>query len=158
MPDGHSRISVHVEYNGWNKISSVEKFVSTLIYDTCRYMGVYASPEDKREISALLSTDARIQDLNHQFRGKNTPTNVLSFPAQDKDYIGDIIVAYETMQREAAAQKKPLSDHLAHLTVHGTLHLLGFDHEAEEEAQMMEDTEIRILATHGIANPYKESL
>ncbi len=151
MPDGDSRnISVRIEHNGWHKLPSVERLVSETITDTFRYMAHPATG-----VTVLLSDDQAIQALNHQFRGKNMPTNILSFPSGEEGYLGDLIVAYETTAAEATQQKKPLANHLAHLVVHGTLHLLGFDHEEEDEADMMEDTEARILAARGIANPYQ---
>jgi probable rRNA maturation factor len=118
--------------------------------------------------------DARIAGLNEQFRGKPAPTNVLSWPSKDRAaevfgdpppppepgdaddplHLGDVALAWDTCQREAVEQKKPLSDHACHLIVHGTLHLLGYDHEDDEDAALMERIEISALATLGIANPY----
>lgn len=110
-----------------------------------------------REISVLLCDDAEIRTLNRQWRGFDKPTNVLSFPApgEHEDMpLGDIAVAFETCEREARADGKTLDDHVTHLVVHGVLHLLGYDHETETEAEEMEDTERRILGTLGIADPY----
>ena len=111
-----------------------------------------------REISVLLCDDAAIRTLNRQWRGQDKPTNVLSFPTPDEapsdTPLGDIAIAYETVAREAAEEGKLLDHHFIHLTVHGTLHLLGFDHETEAEAEEMEATERRILHTLGIADPY----
>lgn len=110
-------------------------------------------------VAVALSSDEHVQALNKQFRGKNKPTNVLSFPDGQKighiTQLGDIILAFETIAREAEQQGKKLKDHVAHLTIHGVLHLLGFDHEIEKEAVVMERHEITILKRMGIANPYE---
>ena len=101
-----------------------------------------------------------LQSLNDQYRNKNRPTNVLSFPADDEALpgmprlLGDVVLAFETIQQEAAAQDKSLAAHFQHLCVHGTLHLLGYDHEDETEAAAMEALEIGILSALGIDNPY----
>lgn len=109
-------------------------------------------------IAVLCTDDARMRELNRDFRGKDAATNVLSFPAPPSPAgsWGDIALAYETLAREAAAQAKPLAHHLTHLVVHGTLHLLGFDHETETEADDMEAIEIAALAGLGLPNPYLE--
>ena len=116
-------------------------------------------------IAALaLSNDAQVESLNAAYRGKQAPTNVLSFPAADPGategaiapFLGDIIVARETLEREAVALGIPFEDHFRHLVVHGMLHLLGFDHETDAEAHVMEAHEVRILSRMGIANPYDE--
>lgn len=107
------------------------------------------------EIAVLLSSDERLQALNHEHRGKNKPTNVLSFPASPKSkHLGDIAIAYGTARREAEAAGKPVLHHLLHLTVHGVLHLLGYDHEESTEADRMEALEADILAELGIPDPY----
>lgn len=119
------------------------------------------------EVSIRLSDDAEVQGLNASFRGKDKPTNVLSFPMMQIDLIetivnsddgevllGDIILAHETCAREAAERGISLSNHATHLIVHGTLHLLGHDHEDDAEAEAMEMVEIRALETLGIDDPY----
>ncbi|TCT06249.1 rRNA maturation RNase YbeY [Aquabacter spiritensis] len=112
------------------------------------------------EMSIILSDDARIRILNSQWRGKDKATNVLSFPAAEPPGVGapvplgDVILAFETVAAEARSEDKRIADHLSHLVIHGTLHLLGFDHEDEEEAEEMEDVERTILAGLGISDPY----
>jgi probable rRNA maturation factor len=119
---------------------------------------------DKVSLAILLTNDAEVKTLNRDYRGKNKPTNVLSFPDGSEEmgahgktvkHLGDIALAYETIAREAAEQGKALKHHLTHLTIHGILHLMGYDHEAEAEANAMETLEIAILARMGIANPYE---
>lgn len=106
------------------------------------------------EFSVLFTDDAKLQQLNNDFRHKNKPTNVLSFPSDSEDYLGDIAIAYETVEREATEQNKQLSHHVTHMLIHGILHLLGYDHETDEEAAEMEAIEIKILEDMGIKNPY----
>ncbi len=95
------------------------------------------------------------QHLNQQFRGKNHPTNVLSFPFDEADYLGDLVFCHSLIATEAMAQHKTLKAHYQHLLIHGVLHLLGYDHETENEALEMESIEIELLATLDIANPYE---
>ena len=109
------------------------------------------------DVVVLLTDDAAVQDLNARFRDRDRPTNVLSFPAADSaaPHLGDLVLAFGVCAAEAAAQGKPLADHLSHLTVHGVLHLLGRDHEDEAEADEMEAEERSILASLGVADPYR---
>jgi probable rRNA maturation factor len=104
----------------------------------------------------LLTSDARVKALNGLFRGKDKPTNVLSFPAEENDdrYLGDVAIAYGVVRREARQSGKRFADHLTHLAVHGTLHLLGHDHMKPREAERMEGLEREILAEFGISDPY----
>jgi probable rRNA maturation factor len=105
----------------------------------------------------LLSSDRRLKSLNRDFRGKDKPTNVLSFPAprNSEGYRGDVALALGVTRREAKAAGKSLSDHAAHLVVHGVLHLAGHDHVRARDAAAMEKLEIAILKRLGIANPYE---
>ena len=121
--------------------------------------------------SVLFTTDDRVHELNHEWRQRDKPTNVLSFPMLERAdlihldpdgssemppvLLGDIALAYETCAREAAAKRIPLADHAAHLIIHGLLHLAGYDHEiSDEDAEAMERLEINALALLGIADPY----
>lgn len=109
------------------------------------------------DVVVLLTDDASVQDLNARFRDRGRPTNVLSFPAAESAFphLGDLVLAHGVCAAEAESQGKSLADHLAHLTVHGVLHLLGRDHEDEAEAEAMEAEERTILASLGVADPYK---
>jgi len=108
---------------------------------------------EETELSVVLADDGFVQNLNRDYRDKDKPTNVLSFP-QDSPMLGDVVLAYETVKREAEEQDKAFEDHAAHLLVHGVLHLLGYDHENDEDAEEMEALEVEILNGLGIANPY----
>jgi probable rRNA maturation factor len=124
--------------------------------------GALAPFGGQSEISVVLADDALVQDLNHRFRDLDKPTNVLSFPAGDEGVapdcgerqLGDVILALETTRREARDQAKALSAHTSHLVVHGVLHVLGYDHQGDAEAQVMEALERKILASLDIADPY----
>ena len=111
-----------------------------------------------REISVLLCDDAEIRTLNRQWRGFDKATNVLSFPTPGPAHahvpLGDIAIAFETVDREARADGKTIEDHVMHLVIHGVLHLLGYDHESDGDAEDMEEKERRILKSLGIADPY----
>ena len=117
------------------------------------------SYESKTLISISFSEDAKVMELNNCFRKKKTSTNVLSFPSHHtfdkKLFLGDIIFSIETIQKEANRDNKKVSDHLIHLFIHAVLHLLGYDHETEEQAKKMEDLEIKILGNLKIDNPYR---
>jgi len=115
------------------------------------------------EVSILLTDNERIKELNNHFLGKNKPTNVLAFPSEISNIpsetdllVGDIILAWETIQHEARSEKKSLSSHLSHLLIHGFLHLLGYDHQSDRTAKDMEDLEIMCLEVLNIKNPYYE--
>lgn len=130
----------------------------------------HASVEDwarRGEISLLLSDDEELRDLNGRYRDRDRPTNVLSFPAIDFDegrssaaplpgpvLLGDIAMSFQRLSIEAGERGKPLLDHFAHLLVHGTLHLLGYDHEEDDQAVMMERLEESVLSGLGMAPPY----
>ncbi len=120
------------------------------------------------ELSVILTSDRAIRSLNRRWRGRDKPTNVLSFPSPPERsgkrprgvprHLGDIVLAYETVTREARAEGKPLDHHIAHLALHGFLHLLGYDHESRGQAEAMERRERRILARLGVPDPYAERI
>ncbi|WP_112661991.1 rRNA maturation RNase YbeY [Microvirga flavescens] len=152
------------EGGGWESLPEAEALAAKAGEAAASVAGV---ADKDFEISLLLADDARVQELNRDFRGKDKPTNVLSFPAPEPPegfdggnfgprHLGDIALAYETLVREAEAEAKPLAHHYAHLIVHGVLHLLGYDHEVEEDAQIMEALEVKALATLGIDDPYRD--
>ena len=121
-------------------------------------------PAPRTTATSALGTDAEVRELNKAWRGQDKPTNVLSFPSPPppkqgrripmEHFLGDVILAEETLAREAADLEIPAFDHFRHLVLHGLLHLLGYDHESEAEATVMEALETRILASIGVADPY----
>jgi len=115
---------------------------------------VEASKVRADNMTVLLTNDEHIRALNAQFRGKHKSTNVLSFPAKAAGYLGDVAIAFGVASREAESDGKTLMDHVTHLTVHGVLHLLGYDHEKPHEAEIMEALETDILAELAIPDPY----
>lgn len=142
----------------------------------CTTLARFGLPSQDYEIALLACDNARITALNRQFRGKSAATNVLSWPAwdlsadtdggiphlppqgdaTDPEALGNIALAFETCQREAQEQAKPVSAHLTHLVVHSVLHLLGYDHIRDKDAALMEKNEVAILASMGLENPYVE--
>lgn len=132
---------------------------------TAAFSGVWRDPRPA-EASLLLTDDSQIRALNRDYRGRDEPTNVLAFAALEGGHLltgpdiegpvvlGDVVVARETALAEAARDAKSPADHLSHLVVHGILHLLGYDHQSEEDAVTMEALEVRVLATLGVADPY----
>ncbi len=140
----------------WNGLGDLEQLAN----EACQ--AVAGQPDD-RELSLLFTNDAEIAKLNAQWRGKTGPTNVLSFPTAttltlppgEPAPLGDIVLSYETVVKEAAETGKSVEHHTSHLIVHGMLHLLGYDHETEADAEIMEDKERVILARLGIADPYQ---
>lgn len=111
--------------------------------------------EGPAEVSLALADDAQVRVLNRDYRGKDKPTNVLSFESGDRPFLGDVVLALETVLAEAKDQGKKPADHLAHLVVHGVLHLLGHDHEKTSEARKMEQVEVEVLSGLGVPDPYE---
>jgi probable rRNA maturation factor len=146
-------VDVVIASKRWNKAPRAARVVRRTI--------AAAAPARARnaELSVILTNDRAICALNRQWRGQDKPTNVLSFPTPQAGrgaprHLGDIVIAYETVAAEARAERKPFDHHLAHLAVHGFLHLLGYDHESHSEAEAMERRERRILARLGVPDPY----
>jgi probable rRNA maturation factor len=150
------QIEVIVRSPRWRNRRKAESVVKSAVLAAAG-----AVSTSKAELAIVLSDDSAIRALNRQWRGKDAPTNVLSFPAatpgngrKASPYIGDIIIAYQTTAREAAAEGKPFDHHLAHLAVHGFLHLLGYDHDNDRDANRMERLERRILMGLTVPDPY----
>jgi probable rRNA maturation factor len=152
-------VDVATESDLWAAVPEAEAVVRRAIAAAADV--VRALPAASGEVSVVLADDAALHALNRQWRQIDKPTNVLSFPATTPRssngmprLLGDIAIAHETTVREAAAEHKPVIHHLAHLAVHGFLHLVGYDHESEEAADEMERLEAKILARLDIPNPY----
>jgi probable rRNA maturation factor len=148
------KIDILVESALWKSQTDVKSALRRAIAAAA---GVLSTP--KAELVIVLTDDSAIRVLNRDWRGIDAATNVLSFPAVgapgDPPLVGDIVLAYETIEREARGEGKPLAHHIAHLAVHGFLHLLGYDHEREKEAEAMERTERVILQQIAIPDPYR---
>jgi probable rRNA maturation factor len=162
-------LDIVIEAGAWDA-DMLEPLALRAVTATLRHMAL--EPEDC-EVTLLACDDARIAELNADFRGKPTPTNVLSWPAQSLApaaegkpppppatgfdgmiELGDIALSYDTCTSEATGSEKPFADHLTHLIVHGVLHLLGYDHVTDGDAALMERIEVEILGSFGIDNPY----
>jgi probable rRNA maturation factor len=152
-------LDVLVEAEGWSALGDPEALARRAVEAALAASPL--APAGPVEISLMLADDAAVRDLNRDWRGKDKPTNVLSFPAPALNVpgprpLGDIALALETVTAEAQAEGKTLADHAAHLIVHGCLHLVGHDHDTIEAAQAMEAVEIEALARLGVANPYAD--
>lgn len=168
--DSAALVEVSVEDRRWHEWG-LERLAERAASATLAHLGMEAGGF---AVSILGCDDARIATLNAEFRGKPAPTNVLSWPAEDRapegpgdmpalpqagdaddpEELGDIAIAFDTCAREAAEQGKAIEAHVTHLLVHATLHLLGFDHVNEQDAALMERLEVEILAMLGVADPY----
>lgn len=155
-PPGRLQIDIFTEDGDWSVFEPVEEAIGAVADVVARRFDL-----EDAEAAVALSSDERIRALNLAYRGKDKPTNVLSFPsgnvsvpAGSRRLLGDLILAAETVAREAAAEGKPPRHHLQHLVLHGLLHLLGYDHETEPEALEMEALEVELLAELGVPDPY----
>lgn len=153
-------VSIEVEDDAWTTEPGLEELTRSAVRAALAGAG---RADLDCEVAVLFTDDAAIAEINAEWRGKDTPTNVLSFPTPDDIPVprgeprplGDVVLAHGVIAREAAEQGKTLRDHTAHLIVHGTLHLLGHDHETDDEAEEMEALETRILKGLGISDPYE---
>jgi probable rRNA maturation factor len=157
---GPIELDVIVEEGEWSRLADPEALTRRAV--EAAFAAASDAPREASEISVLLTDDAHVRTLNRDWRGQDKPTNVLSFPAPEQPgqpgprHLGDIALAYETLVRESDGESKTLADHFSHLVVHGTFHLLGYDHELEAEAEIMEALEVKALAVLGIADPYRD--
>jgi probable rRNA maturation factor len=152
-----------IEDERWASVAGLEDLIPKLAAETL--LAAHLSP-GSHSVSIALLSDAEVRGLNKAFRGKDAPTNVLSFPSPaevhaggpkgEPLFLGDVALAYETVVSEASAQGKTVLQHTAHLVVHGVLHLAGFDHEGDADAERMEAAEGAILARFGITDPYRD--
>ena len=170
-PSGGLTVAIVKEQGDWSGFDSLEQAIDAAALALTRH------PQAVRargaEAGVVLADDGMVRGLNATYRGKDAPTNVLSFPFQapavavrsddtereavepaEPRHLGDVVLAAETVGREADAQGIPPLHHLQHLVVHGLLHLLGFDHDTEPQAETMEGLEVEILATLGVPDPY----
>lgn len=156
---GGIELDLTVEAGEWPQEPELERLCHAAVDATLAETGL--RPPGNAELSILFTDDAHIRSLNAQWRAKDKATNVLSFPAFAPNkagplppMLGDIVFAAETVKREAMLEEKPLQHHISHLVVHGLLHLIGYDHETDEDAEEMEALERRILARLAIPDPY----
>jgi probable rRNA maturation factor len=164
MPDRPSHeIAIIIEDLAWQNLPfDCECYIKEVVLSGLNHVKIVPP----LEISVLLTNNQHIQVLNNEYRGQDKPTNVLSFPSLTPEELahpeplgellimGDIVLAFETIKKEALDQHKTFQHHLAHLTIHGLLHLLGYDHENDADANIMESLEITILKQLNITNPY----
>jgi probable rRNA maturation factor len=145
--------AVVIADRGWTKALPQ---AARLVRRAARAAVAGAGRRGSKSLTVALADDRRVQQLNARDRRQDKPTNVLSYPSGERGFLGDVVLARQTVRREAREQGKTLSDHAVHLVVHGTLHLLGYDHETgEQQAARMERLERRILKGLGIADPYQ---
>ena len=162
-------VEISIEEKAWNKLDfQLEQTIKTACTATIEHLKIFSEEKGGKvktcEISVLLTNDKHIQELNKEYREKDKPTNVLSFPMTENvreelknnefTTLGDIILSYETIEKEAKSQNKSFKNHLIHLVIHSALHLLGYDHSSNSEAEKMENLEVEILEKLGIENPY----
>jgi probable rRNA maturation factor len=150
----HIEVDIRAAADAWAALDDVEP-LSRRVMDACaRLTGATG------EVAVLLTDDAEMRELNRRWRGKDRPTDVLSFPSRapgadgDMPFLGDVAISHGVAARDAAVLGRPFTAHFAHLLAHGVLHLLGHDHETEADAARMEPLEVKILAEVGLPDPY----
>jgi len=156
-------IDILIEADGWADEASLHQLSERAV--GAAWEELFGGEQPQSELSLVFTDDASIKELNNDWRDKDKPTNVLSFPAfglspgqKPGPMLGDIVIARGTVEREAVEEAKPFDHHLTHLIVHGFLHLLGYDHISNAEAEEMEGLERKILARLAIADPYALSV
>jgi len=153
-PRAKLKIDVLVDSDRWNEAGKARAIVRRAVAAAAATVSTTGT-----ELAIVLTDDSAIRQLNRLWRGIDAPTNVLSFPskrtADEPSHLGDVVLAFETIAREAEAEGKPFAHHLAHLAVHGFLHLVGYDHEKDADADAMEQTERKILQRLDIPDPYR---
>jgi len=157
-------IQISVEEGDWPSEEELQSLVERVLGEAAAYLKKHEKqpfPKMAPELSLVFTDDASIREINAEWRSQDKATNVLSFPAfplepggKPGPMLGDIIIARETVEREAIDLEKSFDDHLTHLMVHGFLHLFGYDHMNNSEAERMEGLETRILASLGLSDPY----
>ena len=166
-PPAAPQIDISVQDPEWNAMGDVEDIINKAAQTalTAALIPRFAEGRDL-EVSVVLANDDLMQTLNREYREKDKPTNVLTFASLDDEEglptegvlnLGDVILSFQTLEQESQEQGKFLLDHVKHMTVHGMLHLLGYDHETEDDATDMETLEIRILEKLGVQNPYTDT-
>lgn len=160
-------LAIAVEAGEWGDVEATEALAEAALAAAVRDLADREGqpfPEEPPEVSLVLADDAMMADINSQWRNQPKPTNVLSFPAfplvpggQPGPMLGDIILARETIEREAADLGKPVDEHITHLIVHGFLHLFGYDHIENSDAEKMEAIETRILTSLDLSDPYGDT-
>lgn len=166
-------MKVEIDYsindNNWEKYleeKNISNFVKNIFDNVVDVLRYNLNKKNTIELSVTFTNDKEIQDINKNYRNTDKPTNVLSFPLFEKEFLreyksspyislGDIILSIETIERESMEQQKTFNEHLTHLIVHSILHLFGYDHIKDEDADVMENLEIQILKNLSIKNPYE---
>ncbi len=164
MPDPTLVIDLCVDDESWQAIDGLEHVITTAAKAALLQVQAHKQTisDDAIGLTVVLDNNERIESLNADWRDKQKPTNILSFPAPKhsrsdtgETYIGDLILAYGVIYDEANEQRKALATHLCHLIIHGVLHLAGFDHQNDDEAVEMEQLEIKAMAALGLPDPYQ---